>query len=36
MITSFFCPKASKQTSKLKTKELQIIYDNFILVSEIL
>ena len=36
MITSFLCQKASKQTSKLKTKQLQTIYDNVILVSEIL
>ena len=34
MITSFSCQKASKQTSKLKTKQLQNIYDNIILVSE--
>ena len=34
MITSYFCEKASKQRSKLKTKQLQTIYDNFILVSE--
>ena len=34
MITSFLCQKASKQTSKLKTKQLQNIYDNVILVSE--
>ena len=33
MITSFFCQKASKETSKLKTKQLQTIYDNVILVS---
>ena len=36
MITSFLCQKPSKQTSKLKTKQLQTIYDNVILVSEIL
>ena len=35
MITSFLCQKVSKQTSKLKTKEVQTIYDNVILVSEI-
>ena len=34
MITSFSCQKASRQTSKLKTKQLQTIYDNIILVSE--
>ena len=34
MITSFFCQKASKQTSKFKTRQLQTIYDNVILVSE--
>ena len=34
MITSFLCQKDSKQTSKLKTKQLQTIYDNVILVSE--
>ena len=34
MITSFFCQKASKHTSKFKTRQLQTIYDNFILVSE--
>ena len=34
MIMSFLCQKASKQTSKLKTKELQTVYDNVILVSE--
>ena len=34
MITTFLCQKASKQTSKLKTKQLQTIYDNVILVSE--
>ena len=34
MITSFLCQKASKQTSKLQTKQLQTIYDNLILVSE--
>ena len=33
MITSFLCQKVSKQTSKLKTKQLQTIYDNIILVS---
>ena len=31
---SFLCKKASKQTSKLKTKEYQTIYDNVILLSE--
>ena len=31
---SFLCQKDSKQTSKLKTKQLQTIYDNIILVSE--
>ena len=34
MITSFLCQKASKETSKLKTKQLQTIYDHVILVSE--
>ena len=34
MITSFLCQKTSKQTSKLKTKQLQTISDNVILVSE--
>ena len=34
MIMSFLCQKASKQTLKLKTKQLQTIYDNIILVSE--
>ena len=34
MITSFLCQKASKQTSKLKTEQLQTIYANVILVSE--
>ena len=34
MITSFLCEKASKQTSKLKMKQLQTIYDHVILVSE--
>ena len=34
MITSFLCQKVSKQTSKLKTKKLQTIYDQVILVSE--
>ena len=34
MITSIFGQKASKQTSKLKTKQLQTINDNIILVSE--
>ena len=34
MITSFLCQKASKQTSKLKTIQLQTIYNNVILVSE--
>ena len=31
---SFLCQRASKQTSKFKTKQLQNIYDNVILVSE--
>ena len=31
---SFLCQKASKQTSKLKMKQLQTIYDNVILLSE--
>ena len=31
---SFLCQKASKQTSKLKMRQLQTIYDNIILVSE--
>ena len=34
MITSFLHKKASKQTSKFKTRQLQTIYDNVILVSE--
>ena len=34
MITLFLSQKASKQTSKLKTKQLQTIYDNIILVSQ--
>ena len=34
MITSFLHKKASKQTSKLKMRQLQTIYDNAILVSE--
>ena len=34
IITSFLCQKASKQTSKLKTKQLQTIYDNVINLSE--
>ena len=34
MITLFLCQKASKQTSKLKMRQLQTIYDNIILVSE--
>ena len=34
MITSFLCEKASKQTSKLKMKQLQTIYDHVFLVSE--
>ena len=34
MITSLSCQTASKQISKLKTKQLQTIYDNIILVSE--
>ena len=34
MIMSFLCQKASKQTLKLETKQLQTIYDNVILVSE--
>ena len=34
MITLLLCQKASKQTSKLKSKELQTVYDNVILVSE--
>ena len=34
MITSFLCQKASKETSKLKTKQLQTIYDNVIVVSD--
>ena len=31
---SILCQKASKQTSKLKTKQLRTIYDNVILESE--
>ena len=34
MITSFFRQKSSKQTSKLKSKPLETIHDNIILVSE--
>ena len=34
MITSFLCQKASKQTSKLKAKQLQSLYDHLILVLE--
>ena len=34
MITSFLCQKTTKQTLKLKTKQLQTISDNVILVSE--
>ena len=34
MITSFLCQKGSKQISKLKTRQLQTIDDNVILVSE--
>ena len=34
MITSLLCQKASKQTSKLETRQLQTIHDNVILVSE--
>ena len=34
MIMSFLCQKASKQTSKFKTKQLQAISDKVILVSE--
>ena len=34
MITSRLCQKASKQTSKLKTRQLQTTHDNVILVSE--
>ena len=34
MIMSFLCQKASKQTLKLKMKQLQTIYDKVILVSE--
>ena len=30
MITSYLCQKASSQTSKLKTSQLQTIYDNVI------
>ena len=33
-MTSFLCQKASKHKSKLKTQQLQKIYDNVILVSE--
>ena len=36
MITSFLCQKSSKQTSKLKLKQLQTFHDNVIVVSEIL
>ena len=31
---SFLCQKAYKQTSKLKSKQLQTLNDNVILVSE--
>ena len=31
---SFLCQKAYKETSKLKTRPLQTIYDNVILVPE--
>ena len=34
MITSLSCQKASKQTSKLKIKQVQTIYDHVILVSD--
>ena len=34
MIISFLCQKAYKQTSKLKTKLLQTIYNDVILVSQ--
>ena len=34
MKTSFLCQKDSKQTSKLKPKQLEKIDDNIILVSE--
>ena len=34
MIMSFLCQKASKQTSKLKTKQVQALYDKVILVSD--
>ena len=34
IITSFLCQKASKQILKLKTRQLQTIYDNVILVAE--
>ena len=31
---SFLCQKASKKTSKLKTKQLKTLYDNVILLPE--
>ena len=34
IITSILWQKGSKQTSKLKTKRFQIIYDNVIIVAE--
>ena len=34
MIISFLCHKASKQTSKLNTKQLLTIYDNVVLGTE--
>ena len=34
MIKSFLCQKASKQTSKLKMKQLLTLYNNVFLVSE--
>ena len=34
MIVSFLCQKATKHTSKLKTKQLKTIYDKVIVVSE--
>ena len=34
MITTFLCQRASKETSKLKTKQLQTIYDHVIVVSD--
>ena len=34
MIMSFLCQKASKQTWKLKTKQLRTISENVILESE--